>query len=83
MAKRRGAPRKAVAKTKNALLQLRVNDAEKEAFALAAELDGKKTSEWIRDRLRRLSREELVAHGREVPFLPIQGSLGSAKMSGE
>jgi hypothetical protein len=44
-------------------------EAEKQAFQAAAELDGKKLSEWIRDRLRRLSREELQANGLDVPFL--------------
>src|SRR5438045_5168869 len=41
------------------IVQIRVNSAEKQAFQAAADLDGKKLSEWIRDRLRRLSREEL------------------------
>jgi hypothetical protein len=69
MKKKRGAPPKAPAKAKGELLQIRVNVAEKSAFIAAAELDGKKMSEWIRDRLRRLSREELQAAGRDVPFL--------------
>ena len=38
-------------------------------FQDAADLDGKKLSEWIRDRLRRLSREELEDAGRTVAFL--------------
>lgn len=70
MAKSRGAPRKPAAKAKAELLQIRVNAAEKQAFTDAAELDGKKLSEWVRDRLRRLSREELEGHGRNVAFLP-------------
>ena len=76
MAKRRGAPRKSAAHAKNALIQIRVNDAEKQSFALAAELDGKKTSEWIRDRLRKLAREELQAEGADVPFLSRKGDSG-------
>ena len=67
---KRGAPRKPPDRAKGALIQFRVNDAEKQAFGDAAELDGKKLSEWMRDRLRRLAREELVAHGRTVAFLP-------------
>jgi hypothetical protein len=67
---RRGAPKKSPDKAKGALIQIRVNDAEKQAFTDAADLDGKKLSEWVRDRLRRLAREELEGHGRTVAFLP-------------
>ena len=51
------------------LLQVRLTPLEKAGFSSAAELDGKKLSEWLRDRLRRLAREELQAHGQAVPFL--------------
>ena len=70
MGKQRGAPRKSSGAAKLALLQIRLSVAEKEAFANAAELDGKKVSEWIRDRLRRVARQELEGHGASVPFLP-------------
>jgi uncharacterized protein (DUF1778 family) len=76
MAKRRGAPAKPSDVAKTALLQIRLSDAEKEAFTRAAELDGKKISEWIRDRLRRLARQELEEHGQPVAFLPGNGSSG-------
>ncbi len=66
---KRGAPRKSADKAKAALIQLRVNAAEKATFNAAADLDGKKLSEWIRDRLRRLSKQELLEAGRAVPFL--------------
>jgi hypothetical protein len=66
---KRGAPKKPSDKAKSELLQIRVQTAEKRAFSAAAELDGKKLSEWIRDRLRRLSRQELEAAGIPVPFL--------------
>jgi hypothetical protein len=69
MKKKQGAPRKSASKVKAELIQLRVNGAEKQAFVAAADLDGKKLSEWIRDRLRRLSRQELEDAGRLVPFL--------------
>ena len=69
MKKKLGAPKKPASKAKGELVQLRLNLAEKQAFQNAADLDGKKLSEWIRDRLRRLSRVELEEHGREVPFL--------------
>ena len=68
----RGAPKKPPDKVKGALIQLRVNAAEKQAFGDAADLDGKKLSEWMRDRLRRLAREELEQHGQRVPFLPAE-----------
>jgi hypothetical protein len=70
MKKKRGAAKKTPEKTKAELLQIRLSLAEKQAFALAAELDGKKVSEWVRDRLRRDSKQELEAHGQQVPFLP-------------
>jgi hypothetical protein len=66
---KRGAPQKAADKAKSELLQIRVSSAEKQAFADAAELDGKKLSEWIRDRLRRLSRTELEQAGWSVAFM--------------
>lgn len=72
MGKKRGAPPKPPEKAKAELIQLRVNAAEKHAFNAAAEQDGKKLSEWIRDRLRRLAREELQARGQEVAFLAVQ-----------
>jgi uncharacterized protein (DUF1778 family) len=74
MGKKRGpgAPKKSPDKAKNDLLQLRINPAEKQAFADAAELDGKTLSGWIRDRLRRDSRQELELQGRPVAFLAVQ-----------
>jgi uncharacterized protein (DUF1778 family) len=69
MKKKQGAPKKPANKAKGALVQIRLNHAEKQAFHDAADLDGKKLSEWIRDRLRRLAREELEKADRPVPFL--------------
>jgi uncharacterized protein (DUF1778 family) len=69
---KRGAPRKSADKAKGSLIQLRVSKAEKEAFNAAAEQDGKKLSEWMRDRLRRLSRQELEESGRPVAFVSVQ-----------
>ncbi|HEV3259915.1 MAG TPA: DUF1778 domain-containing protein [Gemmataceae bacterium] len=71
MKKKRGAPKKPPEKAKADLLQIRVSPAEKQAFQLAAEIDGKKMSEWIRDRLRRESRQEIEQAGLPVPFLPV------------
>lgn len=70
MKPKRGAPKKAASAAKAALVQIRLNQLEKAAFMQAATLDGKKLSEWIRDRLRRCSRDELEEHGQIVPFLP-------------
>jgi hypothetical protein len=68
--KNRGAPRKSAEKAKGELMQFRVNAAEKQAFNDAADLDGKKLSEWVRDRLRRASRHELEQADKIVAFLP-------------
>jgi hypothetical protein len=54
---------------KDSLMQTRVSAAEKQTFADAAELDGKKLSEWVRDRLRHAAREELEKVNRPVAFL--------------
>ena len=70
MRKKRGRPTGSVTgETKAELMQIRVTAAEKETFADAAALDGKDLSEWVRDRLRRLSRQELEQAGRPVSFL--------------
>ena len=73
MTKRQGAPRKSPDIAKSKVFQLRLTETEKEAFRLAAERDGKTLSDWIRDRLRRVSRQELQEHGDEVPFLARKG----------
>jgi hypothetical protein len=49
--------------------EIRMSAAEKQAFSEAAQLDGKKLSEWIRDRLRRTARQELQEAGLNVAFL--------------
>jgi uncharacterized protein (DUF1778 family) len=67
MAKKK--PGRPKGRTKDGLLQTRVSAAEKQAFADAADLDGKKVSEWVRDRLRRVARQELQDAGKPVPFL--------------
>jgi hypothetical protein len=69
MKKKTGRPRKSPSKSLNRTLQFRLTDAEKQAFSEAAELSGQEVSVWIRDRLRRLSRQELETVGRPVAFL--------------
>ena len=54
---------------KQELLQVRVNDAEKEAFTDAAELSGIALSAWVRERLRQVAARELEAAAKPVPFL--------------
>lgn len=69
MKKKRGAPKKADAIAKREVYQLRLSEAEKLTFARAAEIDGKTMADWMRDRLRAVSRRELEDHGESVPFL--------------
>lgn len=45
--------------TKNARLELRVAEDEKDLFPRAADQDGRPLSNWIRDRLLRVARQEL------------------------
>jgi antitoxin component of RelBE/YafQ-DinJ toxin-antitoxin module len=54
---------------KAAILQVRVQEAEKQAFHAAAELAGLDLSAWVRERLRLLARRELEKAGQPVPFL--------------
>jgi predicted HicB family RNase H-like nuclease len=56
-------------KRREGLLQVRVADAEKEAFEEAAELSGIALSAWVRERLRLVAAKELETAGRPVAFL--------------
>jgi hypothetical protein len=67
MAKRKK-PGRPKGRTKPDILQVRVSEVEKRAFAHAAEADGKGISEWTRDRLRRAAKEEAKAGGKSDPF---------------
>jgi hypothetical protein len=66
---RRGRPPKGSDKARSIRLDMRLEEAEKEAFRAAAELAGLDLSAWIRERLRRVAWEELERAGRPVPFL--------------
>jgi uncharacterized protein (DUF1778 family) len=55
-------------------MQIRVDDAEKDGLAEAAELPGQTLSVWVRDQLRRAARQTLEEFGKEVPFLAILGA---------
>ena len=50
------------------LLKVRVDLLEKQAFEDAAEIAGLNMSVWIRERLRRVARAELIEARRPVPF---------------
>jgi uncharacterized protein (DUF1778 family) len=50
-------------------LQIRLELEEKQAFEKAAELSGIALSAWVRERLRRAARAELVDAGKRVPFI--------------
>jgi hypothetical protein len=65
----RGRPPGSTGKAKTELLQLRVDQLEKQGFAEAAELAGIGVSAWARERLRQICRKELEQHGRKAPFL--------------
>lgn len=50
-------------------LEIRLQAAEKEAFQMAAEFAGVPLAAWIRERLRRVARNELEDAGKQAPFL--------------
>ena len=58
---------------KTDLLQLRVQPEEKEAFQRAADISGIPLSAWVRERLRRTARIELLDAEIPVPFLARNG----------
>lgn len=57
-------------KSKSEVLQIRIEQAEKEGFELAAALAGISLSSWVRERLRLTAIRELESAGRKVPFVP-------------
>jgi Protein of unknown function (DUF1778). len=67
--KRRGRPRNGSGQIKGFRLEMRVDEGEKEAFRVAAELSGLEMSGWIRERLRAAARKELSGAGKPVPNL--------------
>ena len=67
MGKKRGRPPNTA--TKLGHLQIRLEPAEKEAFAGAAALVGQSVSVWVRDQLRRVARQQLEEAGQPVPFV--------------
>ena len=56
--------------SKAQVLQIRLNDAEKQGFRTAAELAGIPLSAWVRERLRLAAIRDLESAGQKVPFIP-------------
>jgi hypothetical protein len=67
--KGRGRPPKGSGVAKSTGVLLRLQPAEKESFASAAELAGVPVAAWMRERLRQSARRELEGADRVVPFL--------------
>ena len=61
MRKKPGPKKKPASEAKETTLQIRINQSEKDQFAKAAGLDNRPLSSWIRDRLLKLSRQEIDA----------------------
>ncbi|WP_254511456.1 type II toxin -antitoxin system TacA 1-like antitoxin [Anatilimnocola floriformis] len=57
-------------KVRSDRLELRLDPNEKAAFERAAELSGLTLSGWVRERLRRLAKEELETAGERAHFIP-------------
>lgn len=64
-----GRPKKKPSESKTAWIEVRCEEAEKEAFQKASEAQGLALSAWIRQALRRTARKELEDIGLEVAFL--------------
>lgn len=68
MAKKRGRPPTSGG-PKGDKIEVRMTDAEKQAFQSAADLSGLSLSSWVRERLRRVARAELTEAGKPVAFM--------------
>lgn len=55
--------------TKSMAILLRLEPGEKEGFRAAAELSGIDLSAWMRERLRRVARQELEEARLPIPFI--------------
>jgi uncharacterized protein (DUF1778 family) len=64
-----GRPRKPPEASKSHLLQVRVQENERDGFAAAANLSGLDVSAWVRTTLRAAAKKELRDNGESVPFL--------------
>lgn len=64
-----GRPPKATESARSRFLQVRVQEAEIDTFAAAAELSGLDVSAWVRTTLRAAARKTLSESGEVVPFM--------------
>jgi uncharacterized protein (DUF1778 family) len=69
MKKKMGRPKKSPDAVKADYIEVRCEEAEKQAFRAAAEASGLPLSGWIRERLRRVARKELQDMKMPVAFL--------------
>lgn len=67
--KKTGRPKKKAEAVKGDYIEVRCEEAEKQAFRAAAEAAGLPLSGWIRERLRRVARKELEDMDMPVAFL--------------
>ena len=67
--KKTGRPRKKASESKTDWIEVRCEEAEKQAFRQAAEAQGLALSAWIRQAFRRTARKELGDLGLPVAFL--------------
>jgi hypothetical protein len=51
------------------VVQIRVSEAEKSGFQLAADIAGISLSSWVRERLRLAAIRDLESAGQKVPFI--------------
>ncbi len=51
------------------VLQIRLSDAEKQGFQIAANLAGIPLSSWVRERLRLAAIRDLESAGQKIPFV--------------
>jgi len=66
---KRGRPKNPESRVKRHAFQIRLTEAEKQAFDEAARISGLSASSWARERLRAHAREELKAVGKKVDIL--------------
>ncbi len=67
--KQRGRPHLAPEKTKGEYLEVRVDMSEKQRFKEAADAAGVPLSSWVRERLRKMARQEFGEIGKKIAFL--------------
>ena len=64
-----GRPKKDSDQRQTESLDVRLTEAEKQAFKNAADVSGMAVSAWVRERLRRVAAKELQEVNQPVPFL--------------